>query len=334
MAVRQQRTLKVLICVSVLLSVVLFWCGLPASRTVEEDNNLQSSKILSSTASQPDSTGIDFKSLFTSSFPEPPCDLGQVLLILITSAPWHSEARQMIRTTWAANEQTSYPWQTVFLIGQTYDREVTKMIWNEQQKFGDILVGNYLDTYRNLTRKVMHGLKWARDRCQPEYILKTDDDCFVNTDGLPAFLTEHNIIKTGLYVGSLFPKDKRMVIREPSSKWYVSPSDYEPDTFPPYVSGIGYILSLDAADLILRAAEYVRPIPVEDVYIGVLAKMAGIQVKSSARFAKHNVNWRVCNYRYLMVIHHVSPEEQELAMGNMLKARAACQNSTRILRWK
>lgn len=323
-----------LICVSVLLSVFLFWFGLPASKTGDKDNNLQLSKTQRYPAAAPDSTGIDFKSLFTSSFPEPPCELGQVLLILITSAPWHSEARQMIRTTWATHEQASYPWQAVFLIGQTYDREVTKMITSEQQKFGDILIGSYLDTYRNLTSKVMHGLKWARDRCQPEYILKTDDDCFVNTDGLPALLAEHNTIKTGLYVGSLFPRDKRMVIREPSSKWYVSRGDYESDTFPPYVSGIGYILSLDAADLILRAAEYVRPIPVEDVYIGVLAKMAGIQVKSSARFAKHNVNWSVCNYRYLMVIHHVSPEEQELAMGNMLKARTACRNSTKILRWK
>ncbi|XP_078530585.1 beta-1,3-galactosyltransferase 5-like [Lissotriton helveticus] len=334
MAVRQQRSVKVLICVSVLLSVFLFWFGLPASRTGEEDNDLQLSKIRVSSAAAPDTTGIDFKSLFTSSYPEPPCDPRQVLLILITSAPWHSEARQMIRKTWAAHEQVSYPWQAVFLIGQSYDREMTKMIRDEQQKFGDILIGNYMDTYRNLTRKVMHGLKWARDRCQPEYVLKTDDDCFVNTDGLPALLAEHNTVKAGLYVGSLFPRDKRMVIREPSSKWYVSQRDYESDIFPPYVSGVGYILSLDAADLILRAAEYVRPIPVEDVYIGVLAKMAGIQVKSSARFAKHNVNWRVCNYRYLMVIHHVSPEEQELAMGNMLKARTTCRNSTKILRWK
>ncbi|XP_069482794.1 beta-1,3-galactosyltransferase 5-like [Ambystoma mexicanum] len=328
MAPRQSRCMKALICASVLLSLVLYWCGLAASRTGDEN------VIWRSAAVRPITTGIDFSSLFTSAFPEPSCDPGQVLLILVTSAPWHSEARQAIRTTWAAPVQTPYSWQTVFLIGHTSDDQVTEEIEKEQQKFGDILLGNYLDTYRNLTRKVLHGLKWARDRCQPEYILKTDDDCFVNTDGLPTFLTEHNTIRSGLYAGSLFPREKRMVIREPSSKWYVSRRDYAPDLYPPYASGIGYILSLDAVDVILHAAEYVPPIPVEDVYIGVLADVVGIQVKSSGRFAKHNVKWRVCNYRYLMVIHHLNPLEQELAKENMIKARTACQNSTLITRWK
>ncbi|XP_068781968.1 beta-1,3-galactosyltransferase 5-like isoform X1 [Struthio camelus] len=233
------------------------------------------------------------------------------------------------RSCWRQSKKRS-----CLLHWQAAEAEVARGVQREQQEFGDILVGNYKDTYRNLTLKVMHGLKWASEQCRPCYILKTDDDCFVNTDRLPTFLAELNTARTGLYVGSLFSQEKRQVIREPSSKWYVSRQDYRPDKYPPYASGIGYVLSLDAAEKILEAARRVRPIPVEDAYVGILAEEAGVRAKASARFAKHNVRWRVCNYRYLMVIHHLNPREQEAARRSMLQARSACRDSLEVTRWK
>ncbi|XP_074850553.1 beta-1,3-galactosyltransferase 5-like [Carettochelys insculpta] len=336
--------LKGLICVSILLSLIPLWCLLVMTDDVQRRWQLSSHFFLlqgnlprRSRLQALDGTrrGVDFPSLFTSSQTAPHCEPGQLLFILVTSAPGNSEPRQVIRRTWAAREgPTPYQWQSVFLVGQTADVGVTQEIQREQREFGDLLVGNYLDTYRNLTLKVMHGFKWVAERCQPSYILKTDDDCFVNTDRLPEFLQEHNTIKTGLYAGSLFPREKRQVIREPSSKWYVSRQDYLPAEYPPYASGVGYVLSLDAAQRILWAAERVHPIPVEDAYVGILAQEAGIRVKSSARFAKHNVRWRLCNYRYLMVIHHLSPQEQEVAKGNMLRARRACRGGLEVTKWK
>nr|XP_005283866.1 beta-1,3-galactosyltransferase 5-like [Chrysemys picta bellii]XP_023963667.1 beta-1,3-galactosyltransferase 5-like [Chrysemys picta bellii]XP_042697345.1 beta-1,3-galactosyltransferase 5-like [Chrysemys picta bellii] len=344
MALMHPWGLKGLICVSGLLSLILLWCLLVMTADVQKRWQL-SSRFPSFRGKLPRRSrfgaiesaqrGVDFPSLFTSSHTHPRCEPGQLLLILVTSAPGNSEPRQVIRRTWAAHEgQTANQWQSVFLVGQSADIGVAHGIQREQQEFGDILIGNYQDTYRNLTLKVMHGFKWVAERCRPSYILKTDDDCFVNTDRLPEFLLEHNTIKTGLYAGSLFSREKRQVIREPSSKWYVSRQDYRPDEYPPYASGIGYILSLDAVERILWAAEHVHPIPVEDAYVGILAEKAGIRVKSSARFAKHNVRWRVCNYRYLMVIHHLSPQEQEVAKGNMLQARSACHESLEVTRWK
>ncbi|XP_025900773.1 beta-1,3-galactosyltransferase 5-like [Nothoprocta perdicaria] len=277
--------------------------------------------------------GLDFTLLLTEAGPR--CARGQVLLILVTSAAGNAEARRAIRRTWAAQEgRPAHPWQAVFLVGQAAEAAVAWAVQREQQEFGDVLVGSYQDTYRNLTLKVMHGLKWACEQCRPRYILKTDDDCFVNTDRLPAFLAELNTVSTGLYVGSLFSREKRRVIREPSSKWYVSRQDYRPDEYPPYASGIGYVLSLDAAEKILEVAQRVRPIPVEDAYVGILAEAAGVRARASARFTKHNVGWRVCNYRYLMVIHQLRPREQEAARRSMLQARGACRHSPELARWK
>ncbi|KAJ7335106.1 hypothetical protein JRQ81_013047 [Phrynocephalus forsythii] len=231
-------------------------------------------------------------------------------------------------------EAPLYRWQAVFLVGQSPGAREAWQIQQEQRQFGDLLVGRYADTYRNLTLKVLHGLWWALEQCRPSYVLKTDDDCFVNTDRLPEFLARQNLLRRGLYAGSAFPREKRKVVRQPSSKWYVSMDDYALDEYPPYASGIGYILSLDAVARVLWAAEHVRPIPVEDAFVGILAQRAGLRLKSSARFAKQNLRWRLCNYRYLMVIHHLSGREQEEATESMRKAREACHGSREITRWK
>ncbi|XP_066566689.1 beta-1,3-galactosyltransferase 5 [Amia ocellicauda] len=280
-------------------------------------------------------TGIHFK-LLLNTFHEPPfCLKGQVLMILVTSAPWHLKQRNAIRNTWAKKHGAPrHSWQVLFLIGQRSEMGISPEVLQEQQTFGDILVGNYADCYRNLTLKVMHGLKWSVETCEPQFILKTDDDCFVNTDRLPWFLAEYNDLKTNLYAGSLFVQGKRHVIRDPLSKWYVSREEYWEDEYPPYASGIGYVLSADAARRILEVAERVRPVPMEDAYVGILAKEAGISVKSSGRFTKHNVNWRVCNYRYLMVIHHLDVRELQVAQENMIKARTSCTETQEITRWK
>eukprot|EP00079_Xenopus_tropicalis_P018743 XP_004920925.1 PREDICTED: beta-1,3-galactosyltransferase 5-like [Xenopus tropicalis] len=278
--------------------------------------------------------GLDLSPLFHGDLVRPPCRDRLVLLILVTSHPAHTEQRKVIRKTWAAQgAMATYPWQAVFLIGRTLDVELDWHIHKEHVANGDILMGNYLDTYRNLTLKVMHGLQWAAGTCQPRYILKTDDDCFVNTERLPAFLALSNQLREGLYVGSTFSREKRVVIRDPSSKWYVSKQSYDPDTYPPYASGIGYVLSLDVAKTVLAVAQATPPIPMEDAYVGILADRAGIKLLSSTRFAKHNLKWSICNYRYLMVIHRVSPAEQEVALGNVQLANTACTMNKEVTHW-
>lgn len=46
-------------------------------------------------------TGVDFKSLLKTNHEPPFCQKGLILLILVTSAPWHIEQRNAIRNTWA-----------------------------------------------------------------------------------------------------------------------------------------------------------------------------------------------------------------------------------------
>nr|XP_028604512.1 beta-1,3-galactosyltransferase 5-like [Podarcis muralis]XP_028604513.1 beta-1,3-galactosyltransferase 5-like [Podarcis muralis]XP_028604514.1 beta-1,3-galactosyltransferase 5-like [Podarcis muralis] len=343
MAPRRPWGSKGLACLCLLLSSIPLWCLLLLPDGAQKLLGA-SSPIFAAWQEPPQRThsgagnaagqGVDFGPLFSEAGWEPHCEPGQVLLILVTSAPGNAESRQVIRRTWAAQEKPQpYPWQVVFLVGRGAGEEASRQIQQEQEDFGDVLVGNYLDTYRNLTLKVLHGVRWALGRCRPSYLLKTDDDCFVNTEWLPEFLARQNTLRSGLYAGSVFAREKRKVIRHPSSKWYVPREAYSPEEYPPYASGIGYVLSLDAAARVLRAAESVPPIPVEDAYVGILAQRAGLRPKSSARFAKQNARWRVCNFRYLMVVHSLSAPEQELATRRMREARHSCRDRPEVTRW-
>ncbi|XP_077980891.1 beta-1,3-galactosyltransferase 1-like [Glandiceps talaboti] len=265
----------------------------------------------------------------------PKCKQNVMLLVLVTSAADHFDRRTAIRNTWAKdknnNENSNVTWQTIFLIGRSGNPVKDRQIENEFSDFGDILLGDYVDTYRNLTLKVQHGMRWAVDNCQPQFLLKTDDDCFASTRYLTNFLHDHNRYNANLYAGSMFIE--REVVRNRLSKWYVSTEDFAPSLYPRYASGTGYILSSDVLQGMVEAATQEKPFPVEDAYVGVLASRIGINLLNTGRFTMYNQKWRVCNYLYLLVIHGVSPEQQYLAYKYTDEAEMKCPGQKPSSTW-
>ncbi|GBN71579.1 Beta-1,3-galactosyltransferase 4 [Araneus ventricosus] len=150
----------------------------------------------------------------------PLCSPKLFLLILVASAPENFEQRDAIRKTWADPENknsaiSGLKTKTVFLIGRSSSRFLNALLKSENEVYNDILSGDYLDTYRNLTLKVVHGLRWASSHCQPSYTMKTDDDCFVNVPLLLHFLWKQNPIETNLYAGHV--RWTSPVIRNPNN---------------------------------------------------------------------------------------------------------------------
>ncbi|AWP11598.1 UDP-Gal:betaGlcNAc beta 1-3-galactosyltransferase 1-like [Scophthalmus maximus] len=73
----------------------------------------------------------------------------------------------------------------VFLLGRSADSVLNKMVEQESRVFHDIVVGNFIDSYHNLTLKTMMGIRWVATFCPPaQYIMKTDSDVFVNMHNL------------------------------------------------------------------------------------------------------------------------------------------------------
>lgn len=108
------------------------------------------------------------------------------LLIYIHSAPAHHKRRTAIRTTWGSVLNFSPDSvKLVFLLGKPQDAYVQSALEMESNRYGDIVQQDFVDSYRNLTYKAAMGLKWASVFCpHAKYVLKSDDDIFVNVYNL------------------------------------------------------------------------------------------------------------------------------------------------------
>ncbi|XP_072497840.1 beta-1,3-galactosyltransferase 4 [Notamacropus eugenii] len=275
------------------------------------------------------------------------------LLILVSTAPEHQKQRDAIRASWGTlREVQGHLVRTLFILGKPnyYLKNIEDVLKWEAQVQGDIVQAAFMDSYRNLTLKTLSGLAWAARYCpNVHYVLKTDDDVYINVPGLVAELdrrgkhmkqdlqqrypSRDGIVqrdrkaKTGekelegaystyppvphLYLGhihrSVYPsrlKGSRHQVSE--VQW---PSARGP--FPPYGSGTGYVLSAPVLRLILRAAGGVPLIPVEDVFVGVIAKRVGVAPTHSSRIAgaaRYPID-RCCFGRILLSSHHMQPWE-------------------------
>ncbi|XP_069779354.1 beta-1,3-galactosyltransferase 5-like [Narcine bancroftii] len=238
------------------------------------------------------------------------------LILLVTSSPDQFEARSAIRQTWGSERYVGdHRSATYFLLG--HGREWQNRILREGMLYGDIIQADFQDTYYNLTLKVLMGLKWLCCSCpSASFLLKTDSDMFVNTDYLMELLSQKP--RTNLYTGMVWNQLKP--IRNHASKWYISLKEYPAETYPPFCSGTGYVLSTDLACRVWEVSGTVPLFKLEDVYVGMcLAKLMvePIQIHSRTVFHVGRVPFSVCLYRRLVTSHWVRPSEQLLIWRGM-----------------
>ena len=91
-------------------------------------------------------------------------------------------ARDAIRSTWGRPKfRNSQSGVLVFLLGSSTDEKIQMQLNDENQENGDIIQGNFSDTYHNLTYKNIMGKLWVSHFCpQAKFAVKTDDDCYVD----------------------------------------------------------------------------------------------------------------------------------------------------------
>jgi hypothetical protein len=81
--------------------------------------------------------------------------------------------------------------KTVFLLGSPDppNADLQSQIKDEYDQFGDIVQGDFIDTYYNNTLKTMMGLRWAAEICpKSKFYAFFDDDYYVSTRNLLRFL--------------------------------------------------------------------------------------------------------------------------------------------------
>ena len=62
-------------------------------------------------------------------------------------------------------------------------------------EYHDIIFADMVDSYMNLTLKVLHGLTWANRHCANfNFLVKVDSDVFLNPFSLVDYFYSHNLL--------------------------------------------------------------------------------------------------------------------------------------------
>lgn len=238
---------------------------------------------------------------------------GQVidLLILITTTHRNIKARTALRSTWLSlSKNNTANIRYVFLLGETQDTVDRKNIVNENEIFHDIVKEDFIDNYENLTYKTIMGFKWASIKCvNVKYVMKTDDDVFVNVPNL--IQTINGSLKDRLnntVIGDCLTVD--YPIRDIHSKWYASVESYPEDCYPGYCSGTGYVSSLYVITKVYEISPNVPFFNLEDVYVSLCINKLGFYLEDVPGFHQDRMNLEPCVYKGKSMItsHGISPE--------------------------
>ena len=197
-------------------------------------------------------------------------------LVIVSTSPNNADRRTTIRQTWGNFNRNrlpdDYQWRLVFMTGKAVAEETNKAVMAEYERHGDLIIGNYTDHYRYITTKVLMAFQWASQiRCS--YILKTDDDVYVDVPMLARWLINVRRRPTSFYGGLVYRRD---VVRDKTHRHYVSREELPLDYFPAFCKGFMYVLSWSLIPKMVDLSRHVTRIAPDDAYVGLLAYQLGI----------------------------------------------------------
>lgn len=203
------------------------------------------------------------------------------VVILVKSAASNYERRELIRNTWAGAGNITKNVRVVFLLGLPIHGNLA--VRQESTEHGDIIQEDFKDNYHNNTIKMIMGYKWAVSNCKSaDYLFFVDDDYFVNIKNLVQYVSSRNQNeKHKLFSGTLLPHSTPFRVN--GSKWYVPWEDYPFDKWPPYLAGGAYFVSMALARKFNLAFPYVKPLHIDDTYLGIVARKLGIKPTSNQK---------------------------------------------------
>jgi len=239
----------------------------------------------------------------------------------VTSARKHSDRRDAIRKTWGnKNILDSINSNIVFLLGSSSvphsEPELDNSIMSEVSQYNDIVQEDFIDSYQNLTLKTVAGLKWTAKFCpQAKFLMKTDDDIYVNINRLLEFLEQNHSQSKKLIIGCV--KNGPEGAPQP-----ISPSGVSFKPFhPPFTAGAGYVISGDLVEQLYRTSLDVRLVLVEDAFVtGYCArKVGGVTTRHNKGFSCGQLVTDDCDMQHMFTGHKVTPVRMWQIHGKMVE---------------
>ncbi|XP_058485674.1 lactosylceramide 1,3-N-acetyl-beta-D-glucosaminyltransferase A-like [Solea solea] len=244
-----------------------------------------------------------------------------LLLLFVKSSPNNIERRHAIRSTWGneayIQKSLGVTVKVLFALGAPFTNK-DKPMWSdrselgfqkqlifEDQLYGDIIQQDFLDTFHNLTLKLIMQFHWMHSRCaHARFLMTADDDIFVHMPNLVSYLQDVSSRGvTQFWIGRVHRGAPP--IRSKDSKYYMSFDMYRWISYPDYTAGAGYVISSDVADKVYQATLTMNAsLYIDDVFMGICANAIGVTPQDHFFFSgEGKALYHPCIYDKMMTSH-------------------------------
>ncbi|EYB81428.1 hypothetical protein Y032_0384g409 [Ancylostoma ceylanicum] len=218
------------------------------------------------------------------------------ILVLVPSDVKNRENRNIWRRTYGhPRNKEKFGYTAIFCVGTSHDPSDESRLLDEALDYGDILQADFVDSYRNLTIKMLTAIRYVVIAArEAKSVFKVDDDVSWRIRSVTAYI--HNVVNSKACsfhcyrheAGGAPPRNKWR-------KWYTTVEEYPFKTLPTYCLGWSYIATLPALDAVLSRVHLERFLWLEDVFIsGVLnqnvAEVVGIDKR---RYFRNKSDFRL-----------------------------------------
>ncbi|XP_037381074.1 lactosylceramide 1,3-N-acetyl-beta-D-glucosaminyltransferase [Talpa occidentalis] len=254
---------------------------------------------------------------------EEKCQNQDVLLLLfIKTAPENHNRRAAIRKTWGnekyIHSQFNATIKTLFVLGipshlQKREELQRKLLW-EDQKYEDIIQQDFIDSFYNLTLKLLLQFSWTNNFCpHTKFFMTADDDIFIHMPNLIEYLQSlEQIGVQDFWIGRVHRGAPP--IRDKSSKYYVPYEMYQLPAYPDYTAGAAYVISSDVASKVYKASLRLNSsFYIDDVFMGLCANIMRVVPQDHVFFSgEGKTPYHPCIYEKMMTSHGHVQDLQEL----------------------
>ncbi|XP_068427045.1 lactosylceramide 1,3-N-acetyl-beta-D-glucosaminyltransferase A-like [Clinocottus analis] len=233
-----------------------------------------------------------------------------LLLLFVKSSPENIERRNAIRSTWGnetyIHNTLGVTVKVVFALGRPQDKVgLQEQLVLEDRLRGDLIQRDFLDSFHNLTLKLIQQFHWMHVRCaHARFLMTADDDIFVHMPNLVGYLREvSGRGAADFWVGRVHRGAPP--IRSKDSKYYVPFEMYQWLSYPDYTAGAGYVVSGDVADKIYHATLTLNAsLYIDDVFMGICANAVGVSPQEHVFFSgEGKAPYHTCIYDQMMTSH-------------------------------
>ncbi|XP_069820989.1 UDP-GalNAc:beta-1,3-N-acetylgalactosaminyltransferase 2 [Dendropsophus ebraccatus] len=139
----------------------------------------------------------------------------------------------------------------------------------ESHAHSDMVFVDVVDTYRNVPRKLLLFYRWLEAAATFDFLLKTDDDCFIQLEEVLRALEEGRVRGPHAWWGNF----RLNWAVDRTGKWqeleYMSPA------YPAFTCGSGYVISRDIVQWLAANADRLKTYQGEDVSMGIWMSAIG-----------------------------------------------------------